>query len=88
MPYDRGIAYTQKQLMYGFYGIFCVIRYKNHFLQGFCKNISLPKSTYFGYIKEYEGAHLMHVRSISSLWFFIFICNYIVTWEGNKSEAF
>jgi len=28
--------------------------------QGFCKNISLPKTTYFGYIKEYEGAHLMH----------------------------
>ncbi|XP_065053694.1 histone acetyltransferase KAT2A-like isoform X1 [Rhopilema esculentum] len=28
--------------------------------QGFCKNIKLAKSTYFGYIKEYEGAHLMH----------------------------
>ena len=31
------------------------------FFQGFSKAIKLPKSDYTGYIKEYEGATLMHV---------------------------
>jgi histone acetyltransferase len=29
--------------------------------QGFSKEIKLSKSTYYGYIKEYEGATLMEV---------------------------
>lgn len=32
--------------------------------QGFSKDIKIPKSDYIGYIKDYEGATLMHV----SLW--------------------
>ena len=35
MPYSWGISYTQKQLMCGFYGIFCVIGYKKSFCAGF-----------------------------------------------------
>ena len=33
--------------------------YRN--LQGFCKDIKLPRSVYVGYIKDYEGATLMEV---------------------------
>ena len=30
-------------------------------LQGFSKDIRMQKSSYIGYIKDYEGATLMHV---------------------------
>ena len=29
--------------------------------KGFSKDIRIPKSSYIGYIKDYEGATLMHV---------------------------
>ena len=32
-------------------------------LQGFSKDIRMQKSSYIGYIKDYEGATLMHVST-------------------------
>ena len=33
------------------------------FFQGFSKDIRMQKSSYIGYIKDYEGATLMHVSA-------------------------
>lgn len=35
--------------------------------QGFSKDIKLPRSVYFGYIKEYEEATLMHCELNSKI---------------------
>ena len=44
------------------------------FFQGFSKDIRMQKSSYIGYIKDYEGATLMHVstsvRNHFNYWFF------------------
>lgn len=41
--------------------------------QGFSKDIRMQKSSYIGYIKDYEGATLMHVSTsyltLSAFWY-------------------
>lgn len=38
------------------------MKYLCYDLKGFSKDIKIPKTSYIGYIKDYEGATLMHVR--------------------------
>lgn len=34
------------------------------YFKGFSKEIKIPKTSYIGYIKDYEGATLMHVSPL------------------------
>lgn len=71
---ERGFDWSMTEIFNSWIGFKC--------LQGFSKDIRMQKSSYIGYIKDYEGATLMHV-SISDyiiwlqvhFWKLWFVCD-------------